>query len=216
MWVPNRGRPPLVSDEVVLDAALAAFAASGYAAMSVRALNADLGLSHETISQRFGPKVDLFRAAVGRGVARLVADFDAELGDPVPTDDLERLRATVRAFMVVSARHPALGDLLHHEGIGPTERAVLVGESGFAERLASVVALLARLHAAGVIHETRIRDLWFLMQGAAAPMHFRALAAMFDPFDGPLVDDEFVERMTAAVMRSMGVDDARSRRPPPV
>jgi len=36
--------------------------------MSVRALNAELGLSHETISKRFGPKLNLFRAAVDYGV----------------------------------------------------------------------------------------------------------------------------------------------------
>ncbi len=204
--MPTRGRPPLVSDEAILTAAFAAFAALGYDAMSVRALNAELGLSHETISKRFGPKIDLYRAAVRHGVGLMVADFEAEVGNPPPEDDLARLRAIVRAFMVITSRHPTLGELLHHEGIAESERAVLVGESGLGILLADTVALRDRLHAAGVIRETRIRELWFLCQGAAAPLRSREFSKMFDPFDGPLDPVEFIDNMTDAVMRTMVID----------
>ncbi|MSZ89462.1 MAG: TetR family transcriptional regulator [Actinobacteria bacterium] len=206
----NRGRPPLISDEAILEGALSAFAASGFSAMSVRALNADLGLSHETISKRFGPKIELFRAAVGFGVAQFVADFDNEMratGDSGSTDDLVVLRRSVRALMVAMSRNHALGELLHHGGIDESERVVLLGGSGLGDRLAERVALLDRLHAAGIIRETRIRDLWFLAQGAVAPLHFRELSKTFDPFDGPIEADEHIDRMTGAIMRSMGVED---------
>ena len=204
--VTSRGRPPLVSDDVILSAALAAFATSGYEAMSVRALNAELGLSHETVSKRFGPKLDLLRAAVNFGSARLVADFDAEM-QSAPSDDLGRLRVVVRAFMVSMSRNPALGELVHHEGLDEAERAALIADSGLTERMAEVVALLRRLHAAGHIHETQLRDLWFLAQGAIAPIHFQGLSQIFDAVDGPLDSDQLIDRMTAAIMRSMGVQD---------
>jgi len=198
-----RGRPPLLSDEVILEKALAAFAASGYAAMSVRGLNAELGLSHETVSKRFGPKSELFRASVGRGVDLFIADFDREMHQGADATDLERLRATVRAFMVASSRHPSLGDLLHHEAIDEAHRMVIVGETGLGERIVETVLMLRRLHEAGIIRETRIRDLWFLAQGAVAPLHFEALSHMFDLFDGPVDADQLIERMTDAIMRSM-------------
>ena len=201
--MPTRGRPPLLSDETILDAALMAFAASGYAGMSVRGLNAELGLSHETISKRFGPKRDLFRAAVARGVALLICDFDEEVARCAPVGDLERLRATVRGFMVASSRHPAVGDLLHHASIDADHRAVMLSASGFAERIADTVALLGRLQQTGVIRETRIREMWFLAESAVAPLRFPGLAQMFDPFDGPLNPDELIDRMVEALMCSL-------------
>jgi len=201
--VASRGRPPLHSDEAILEKALAAFASSGYSAMSVRALNADLGLSHEAISQRFGSKSDLFRAAVGHGFDLFITDFDREVGQGAPANDLEWLRATVRAFMMSTSRHPTLGELLHHENIDETQRMVMIGETGLGERIANTVSLLRRLHNDGVIRQTAIRDLWFLAEGAAAPLRFQALSMMFDPFDGPLEGDSLIERMTDAIMRSM-------------
>ena len=203
----NRGRPPLLSDDAILEAALAAFAVSGYDAMSVRALNAELGLSHETISKRFGPKISLFRASVLFGVEKFIADFDDEIGDSGSADDLTRLRRSVRSLMVTMSRNPTLGELLHGLRIDESERMELLGGSGLADRLADQVALLDRLHAAGVIRRTGIREFWFLTQGAVAPVHFPELSKMFDPFDGPIDTEELLDRMTAAIMRSMGVDD---------
>lgn len=201
--VTGRGRPPLLSDEIILGKALSMFAAAGYEAMSVRALNAELGLSHETVSKRFGPKSELYRAAVTYGAERFIADFDRELAAGGAVDGLARLRATVRAFMIATARHPALGDLLHHHSIGEEQRMTIVGETGLADRIVDTVSLLGHLHDAGAIRETRIRELWFLAHGAAAPLHFRAVSELFDPFDGPLDDDEHIGRMTDAVMRTM-------------
>ena len=57
------------------EAALESFAAQGYDAMSLRSLNAQLGLSHGTISQRFGTKERLYFAAVDLG-------FTSFLGRP--------------------------------------------------------------------------------------------------------------------------------------
>ena len=207
LTVRTRGRPPLLADEIILAAALSAFAASGYEAMSVRALNAELGLSHETISKRFGPKRDLFRAAVRFGVGRFVVDLDAERAESIDGGDLERLRGIVRAFMLTTSHHPALGQLLHHEGLDDTERAILLDESGLGDRLTEVAGLLDRLHASGVIRRTHLRELWFLAQGAVAPLHFPGLSTMFDRFDGPVDADEVIDRMTDTIMRGLTVDD---------
>jgi AcrR family transcriptional regulator len=201
----NRGRPPLLSEETILEKALAAFASSGYSAMSVRALNAELGVSHETISKRFGSKSELFRAAVGHGVALFIAELNEEHAKTESTDDLSQLRATVRSFMVAISHHPTLGDLLHHESIDEAQRMVFFGHTGLSDRITDTATLLQRLHGAGIIHETKIRELWSLIQGAVEPLHFHALAQIFDAFDGPVVAEELLDRMTDAIMRSMVV-----------
>lgn len=203
----NRGRPPLVTDEKILDTALATFAAVGYSAMSVRALNAELGLSHETVSQRFGPKDQLFRAAVHYGTSRFIEDFDRELNHSKPANDLDALKATLRAFMMATSRHHALGDLLHHESIDGSQRSVIIGQTGLADRITTAVTLLRRLHRAGTIRKTGLRELWFLAQGAAAPLHFRALSAMFDPFDGALDEGRHIDRMTNTIIRGIRTSD---------
>lgn len=202
----RRGRPPLRSDETILEAALQAFATLGYAATSVRALNAELGLSHETITQRFGSKAELYRAAVTHGLQRFVTEFDHEIAVRAPNGDLELLRATVRAFMIATSHHPALGELLHHDGIDSAERHVLVAEIGLNDRMVEVAALLQRLRAAALIRDVALREFWFLAEVGAAPLHFRALAAMFDPIDGPLDPERHIERMVGFIMHALSVD----------
>lgn len=199
----NRGRPPLLSDDEILDKAFLMFAKSGYDAMSVRALNAELGLSHETVSKRFGPKSELFLTAVRREAALFIIDFNDEIARCAPADDLARLRATLRAFMVASSRHPALGDLLHHDSIAEEQRMVIIGQTGLAERIVETAALLNRLHHDGLIRDMQIRELWFLAHGAVAPLHFPSLAHMFDVFDGPVNPDDVINRMSDAIMRSL-------------
>ena len=199
----NRGRPPLLSDEAILKKALQAFASGGFEAMSVRALNANLGLSHETVSQRFGTKSELFLAAVNYGFQLFINDFNDELTRNNPTSDLEQLRALLRAFMFSTSRHPTLGELLHHVAIDEEQRNVIIGKTGLADQLMNAAELLRRLKSDGVIREIQLRELWFMAQSAAAPIHFSNVSQMFDFFDGPLEPDEHINRVTDIIMRGL-------------
>lgn len=199
----NRGRPPLLSDEAILKKALQAFASGGFEAMSVRALNANLGLSHETVSQRFGTKSELFLAAVNYGFQLFINDFNDELTRNNPTSDLEQLRALLRAFMFSTSRHPTLGELLHHVAIDEEQRNVIIGKTGLADQLMNAAQLLLRLKSDGVIREIQLRELWFMAQSAAAPIHFSNVSQMFDFFDGPLDPDEHINRITDTIMRGL-------------
>ena len=199
----NRGRPPLLSDEAILKKALEAFASGGFEAMSVRALNANLGLSHETVSQRFGTKSELFLAAVNYGFQLFINDFNDELTRNNPTSDLEQLRALLRAFMFSTSRHPTLGELLHHLAIDEEQRNVIIGKTGLADQLLNAAELLRRLKSDGVIRDIQLRELWFMAQSAAAPIHFSNVSQMFDLFDGPLDPDEHINRITDTIMRGL-------------
>ena len=199
----NRGRPPLLSDEAILKKALEAFASGGFEAMSVRALTANLGLSHETVSQRFGTKSELFLAAVNYGFQLFINDFNDELTRNDPTSDLEQLRALLRAFMFSTSRHPTLGELLHHVAIDEEQRNVIIGKTGLADQLMNAAELLRRLKSDGVIRDIQLRELWFMAQSAAAPIHFSNVSQMFDLFDGPLDSDEHINRITDTIMRGL-------------
>lgn len=201
--VSSRGRPPLRSNETILDAALASFASIGYAATSVRALNAQFGLSHETITQRFGSKAELLRAAVGHGVRQFVAELDAEVAAAMPTTDLEMLRAIVHGFVTAASHHPNLGQLLHRSELSDSDRMHLATEAGLSGRIVELSALLGRLRDAAVIRKTTVRELWFLMESAVAPIHHGGLAAMFDPVDGPFDPVGHLERSVNTIMSAL-------------
>lgn len=203
--MPKRGRPPLQSDETILEAALRSFASAGFDATSVRALNAELGLSHETITQRFGTKSELYRSAVGHGLQQFVTEFDREIESQPKGNELDLLRATLRAFMIAISHHPTLGELLHHRGLADGERQVLMADVGLGNRMLQFAQLLQRLHADGSIRDVTLREVWFLAQGAAGPLRFQAVAVMFDPIDGPIDPDRHLERMVDTIMRAISV-----------
>ncbi|MEI6726183.1 MAG: helix-turn-helix domain-containing protein, partial [Actinomycetes bacterium] len=113
-----KGRPRVLTNEVILRAALRAFAEAGFEAMSVRGLNASLGLSHEAVSQRFGSKRSLYFAALDFGFADFFAAVAKERATrPAPVDDLGELREAIRTFMAAASVTPELGRLVNHEGL---------------------------------------------------------------------------------------------------
>src|SRR6201986_2206659 len=119
----TRGRPRIRDDDEILRAALHAFAEHGYEGMSLRTLNAEMGLSRGTINQRFGSKEQLWYAAVDHEFRRLTDDLNAELQHrTVPDDDLARVREGIRAFLIASVRRPELVRLMNQEGLHSTSR----------------------------------------------------------------------------------------------
>ncbi len=205
--VGTRGRPPIHSDDEMLLAALQAFARQGYAATSIRALNAELGLSHATIGQRFGSKADLFRAAMDHGFQEFLTQIDAvgnELLEKIDSpSDLDELQARIEAFLLIAAQWPEMGRLMNQEG--------LVGS----DRLDHIVSLvmpafavwmdpLERLRASGQIRPISARGLFFLVaHGAEAPFTLTAFSEVFDEFDGPLDPVAHAHDMARVIIRGI-------------
>ena len=209
----TRGRPRIRQDDEILDAALQAFAAQGYDAMSLRSLNAVLGLSHGTISQRFGTKERLYFAAIDRGFTTFVTDIDQRrrhlLAAIDPPDDLWDLRATIRAFLGAAALRPELGRMMNQEGLASTARLRYIEETVMVPLFGVIGELLGRLRAQGRIRPVTARGLFFLVgHGAEAPFTLTALSESFDPLDGPLDPDRHNDDMTDLLMRGIARSDA--------
>jgi TetR/AcrR family transcriptional regulator len=155
------GRPPAdapVPDlEQVLQRGLEAFAELGYDAVSVRQLNARLGMGHTFIHDRYGSKEEFWKAVVRSVIGQVTAEVSATVEQETSDDDLTRLVAGVRAFHQAGARRPHLMRLVDYEaGI----------ES---PRLAYLYAQMGPLNDAGrpqferLVQEGKIRDIpWYL------------------------------------------------------
>jgi AcrR family transcriptional regulator len=207
-----RGRPRIRQDDEILEVALQAFAAHGYDAMSLRMLNAQLGLSHGTISQRFGTKERLYFASVDFGFLRFVEDIDRRrqhlLAAVEPPDDLDDLRATIRAFLGAAELRPELGRLMNQEGLQSTPRLRYIVDNIMVPMFAIIGELLDRLRAAARIRPVTARGLFFLVgHGAEAPYTLTALSEAFDVLDGPLDAERHADDMTDLIMRGITLTD---------
>jgi AcrR family transcriptional regulator len=129
------GRPPAdapVPDlEQVLQRGLEAFAELGYEAVSVRQLNARLGMGHTFIHDRYGSKEEFWKAVVRSVIGQVTAEVTATVEQETSDDDLTRLVAGVRAFHQAGARRPHLTRLLDYEaGIESPRLAYLYEQMG--------------------------------------------------------------------------------------
>jgi len=114
-------RPRKMSDEVLFDRALDAFAELGYDGASLRAICRELDVSHNLINKRFGTKEALWYAAIDYGFRQVVAELRAgyqEGGD----DPREQLRSSMVRFVTFTAKRPALIRILHQESARPGPR----------------------------------------------------------------------------------------------
>ena len=201
----TRGRPRIHDDAAILSAALRAFAAAGYDAMSVRSLCNELGLSHGAVSQRFGSKLDLYFAAVDHGFVEFIAVIEAERARAVTGgDDFEELRGNVLAFLLAAARWPELGRLMNQEGLHATDRLDYIVTNVLIPATGPAVDLVGRLVAAGEIYPTSARALFFLVaHGAEAPYTLTALSGAFDALDGALDERAHARAVTDLIMRGL-------------
>jgi AcrR family transcriptional regulator len=205
---PSRGRPQRHDDDEILTAALWAFAANGYEAMSIRSLSRDLGLSHGALNQRFRSKERLFYAAVDHGFGGLTAAV-AEHFAPASTPEIEHgvLHRGLRAFLLASAERPELMRLMSTLGISGSERLDYVFDR-YVEPL--IEPLRQAVTTARPTSRSRItaRELFFLVaHGAAAPFTLRALSDRFDPTDGTLDAETYADHMAEVLLRTLGLPE---------
>lgn len=118
------GRP--VADEAieadrVLMHAVNAFAEQGYEAVSMRRLSSELGMGHTFLSDRYGTKEGLWRAAVEHAVGR-AAPLVTDALRTADGDDLSRLVGAIRALHRAAANAAGLALLIDSEAHRDTPR----------------------------------------------------------------------------------------------
>lgn len=183
---PGRGRPKLHTDEQILDAALRMFATHGYDGMSLRSLNRELGLSHSAIHQRFGTKEDLYKAVIDHAFGGMFSEIREHiLASPRPTEPLAQLQQQLKAFLIVSSRHPYLNRLMNNEGLEDSWHLDHIYSHYIQSAMQPIRRIMEDQIKKKVLKPTPIRTVFFLAaHGAAAIFTLRALSAKFSPQDG--------------------------------
>jgi AcrR family transcriptional regulator len=102
--------------ELILVAALKAFAERGFDGATTRQIAKSAGVNHGLIPYYFGTKPKLWRAAVDRAFAQLEAGLDMVLDDTSIPDDRERTRLLIRRFIRFVAQNPEFVKLMNDEG----------------------------------------------------------------------------------------------------
>ena len=188
-----RGRPPTgdpsaVPTDLLLDAALAAFADKGFDGTSVRELARSIGVSHNLIPQRIGTKDELWTAAVDHGFAQLAVALAEVLTGVLPDDDLATLRALVVRFVEASGSRPALLRIIQQESIRPGPRFDYLFDTYIDPVRIFGADLMVRLREAGRLRTDSVALMYFFMtHGAGGPLALPAMAERFgltiDPDD---------------------------------
>jgi TetR/AcrR family transcriptional regulator len=177
----KRGRPRAGEEidlDLLLKAALEAFAETGYDGTSVRELSRRLGVSHALLTARFGSKEGLWFAAMEHALAQVEQSWREASASP-GLDDLEALRQGVVRQVIFSAAHPQVLRIMNHEGAIDSPRVRFVMDRFVNPLRPGVERLLARLVAAGRIKPFPYATLHFLtVVGGGAPFAYPVETAL--------------------------------------
>jgi TetR/AcrR family transcriptional regulator len=160
----GRGRPRTGEEidlDVLLQAALEAFAETGYDGTSVRELSRRLGVSHALLIARFGSKEGLWFAAMEHALKETEKAWRG-VADSPGFDDLEALRQGIVRQVIFSAAHPEVLRIMNHEGAIDSPRVRFVMDRFVKPLRPGVERLIARLVAAGRIRPVPYATLHFL------------------------------------------------------
>lgn len=210
----RRGRPAAddaaVSRDQILDAAIQAFAVSGFDSMSIRGLTRQLSVSHGLIHHYFGSKRQLWDACVDV-YFRALRDQMIALA-PAPgksTPPAEAAREFIRVSVRLSARFPGCVRILLDEGAQGGERLdYLVAE--YLDPIGTAwVEAIDQLGESADVTSPDSRTLFFLITfGGSIPFCAPALSAHFEGV--ALESEEAIERQ-ADLVANLLVDGIRSR-----
>lgn len=205
---PRRGRPKIHSDDEILEAALEVFAVHGFDGTSLRSLNADLGLSHGTINQRFGTKEQLYLEAVDHGFGRLLVEVTEIVSEaPLPADPIDELYIRFRAFMLASRRRPHLSRLINNVGVHPSPVLSHIFEDFIEPAMRPTRVLIRRLADEGRLRPLSDRSVLMLLSGAIGAFSLRALSHTFDGIDGPIDEERYCDEMVRVIIDGMRLRD---------
>jgi AcrR family transcriptional regulator len=163
----------------IMPAAVEAFSVLGYDGVSLRTVNAQLGVSRNLLYQRFGSKANLWRAVVDWAFGPLQAhleDADDESDEPV-----QRLRLLICRFIEYSATRPYLARLATLEGAAPTDRLDYIYDNYIGPVRARFLSIFEQLQRAGRIKPIPPEVLYFLMtSGGTAAFGQAGIAARME------------------------------------
>ena len=187
------------TEERIAEAALAAFAAHGFDGVSTTEIAAQAGISQPMVHYHFATKEALWRAAVDRLFLHIGQTFPVARGELRDLDAAAKLRFIMRRFVLISARYPALGQLVMHEGSRGGRRLDWLVERYFRAHYAQFERLIAAAQAEGTLKPV---EPWLatMLMTAAAAMVFNLSKLIQATWNRDPFDPEIVQRHADAVI----------------
>lgn len=148
---PTRDAAALLGEKIIT-VATDRFLRDGFGATSIAAVATQCGISKRTFYHRFRDKPELFRAVIGRLIARWLPPFDAGLSGGAPLQETLKRVARQMLNAGLSPEALALYRMLIAEAPHFPEIAQIMQEQGAAAGVERIARLLASETAAGRLH----------------------------------------------------------------
>jgi TetR/AcrR family transcriptional regulator len=151
----------------IVEAATAAFCASGFDGASTRDIAARAGTNQGLITYHFQSKEDLWKAAADRLFGLLRDELSRLLADLETYDPRERAREGIRAYVRFAAAHPELLRFMMEEGTSAGARGQWLVKTHLAP-MYEIFRLASSGLMAGADDERRQPHAFYAMAGAAS------------------------------------------------
>jgi AcrR family transcriptional regulator len=140
----------------------------GPAALSLREVARQAGVSHAAPAHHFGDKAGLLTALAAQGFALFAAAL-AEARDAAGSDPMDRFAATGRAYVLFAARHRAHFEVMFRPELVRRTDAALLEASGaaYAVLTSAIADAQASGYAAGMDPEVLATTAWSTAHGLA-------------------------------------------------
>lgn len=177
------GRPAkgdeAIPRDVLLEAALKAFAEKGYEGVSVRELTRQWDVSHNLIHHHFGSKEGLWKAAVDHAVRQLPEGINELLSPDAPEgEEIQRIHDASYRIALMAATHTDYFKVLMDESAQGGPRFDYIYENYMRQTTETVQTFFERAHARGEARAMPPGVGHIILLGAiSAPFTMRALAA---------------------------------------
>jgi TetR/AcrR family transcriptional regulator len=167
---PGRGRRSrqhaAKTRERVENAALQAFAESGFEAASTREIAARAGVSQQLITYHFKSKLALWKAVANRIFAQLRDALTARLHGLEGVEEATRARLLLREYIRFSADHPEVARFMMHEGARRGPRLAWLVERHLRPLFEAAQRLIAEAQARGLAPAGDPIHIAYLLVGA--------------------------------------------------
>ncbi len=179
---------------LILGAALQAFADKGFDGSSTREIAMAAGVNHGLIPYYFGSKEKLWRAAVDLAFEDIEGRQQAVFADPSISDDRERAARMIRAYVRFVARHPEFVRLMHEEGKRRGPRMRWIVDRHVKPLYEAITGLIERGQERGTLRiDTAPVHFFYVLAGAVGVIFHQAeeckRVSGVDPFDPRVVEE---------------------------
>ena len=146
-----RAHDPSQTPERILEAALSTFSEKGFDGAKTRDIAARAGVTLGLVQYHFGTKEELWKAAVDRAFADMSTGMESVLAANAGRDEVEIIRALIRAHVRFVSENTAFIRIMHDEGKQRGPRNRWIADRYVRPLFAQITPIVERAQAQGLL-----------------------------------------------------------------